>query len=69
MAARKRSGWGGPRPGSGPKPLPEGERRRHAALVRMNDAERAALLRAAGGKPLATWLRDLGLRAARRRTK
>ncbi|MCZ7618811.1 MAG: hypothetical protein M5U32_11070 [Myxococcota bacterium] len=64
--AKKRSGWGGARVGSGRTPLPEGERRRHAALVRMNDAERAALLRAAGGKPLATWLRDLGLRAAAR---
>ena len=67
MAAKKRSGWGGPRPGSGPKPRPPGETRRNAALVKLTDAEHAALLAAADGKPLATWLRDLGLRAARRK--
>ena len=66
---KRRGVWGGARPGSGPKPLPDSERRRHAALVRMNDAERAMLLRAAGPKPLVTWLRTLALRAARRRTR
>jgi hypothetical protein len=36
-------------------------------LVRCTAAEIAAIERAADGKPLGTWLRELGLRAARRR--
>ncbi len=67
MAAKKRSEWGGARPGSGPKPLPESERRRHAVLVVLNDAEREAVASAADGSPLAVWVREAALRAARRK--
>jgi hypothetical protein len=37
--------------------------------VRVNAAERAAIMAAAGKIPLATWLRELGLRTARRKAK
>lgn len=35
--------------------------------VRVSAADRAALKAAAGGRPVSTWLRDLGLAEARRR--
>ncbi len=66
---RKGSGWGGARSGTGPKPLPESERRRHAVLVVLNDAEREAVAATADGLPLATWIRTAALRAARRKGK
>lgn len=47
--------------------MPDAERRRHAALVRLSDAERDALEAAAAGSPLATWIREAALRAARRK--
>jgi hypothetical protein len=34
--------------------------------VRVSSADRAALKAAAGGRPVSTWLRDLGLAEARR---
>jgi len=51
----------------GPKPLSKSKLRRHALLVRINDGELAAIRAAAGSLGLATWLREAGLRAARRR--
>jgi len=47
--------------------LPESERRRHAVLVVLNDAEREAVASAADGSPLAVWVREAALRAARRK--
>jgi len=35
-------------------------------MVRLSDVELEEIERAAEGAPLATWLRELGLRAARR---
>ena len=35
--------------------------------VRVSSADRAALKAAAGGQPVSTWLRDLGLAEAKRR--
>jgi hypothetical protein len=35
--------------------------------VRVTSADRAALKAAAGGRPVSTWLRELGLEEARRR--
>lgn len=63
---KRRVAWGGKRPGAGAKPKPATEVRRHVALVSMNDAERAAIVTAAAGMPLATWIREAALRAARR---
>jgi hypothetical protein len=67
MTRKRASGWGGRREVAGGKPLPDSERRRHAALVRLSDAELAAIEKAAAGEPLATWIRTAALRAARRR--
>ena len=36
--------------------------------IRVTRAERSALRSAAGGKPVSTWLRELGLEEARRRS-
>ena len=36
--------------------------------VRVSRADRAALRSAAGGRPVSTWLRELGLEEARRRS-
>ena len=36
--------------------------------IRVTRADRAALRAAAGGKPVSTWLRELGLEEARRRS-
>ena len=36
--------------------------------IRVSRADRAALRSAAGSKPVSTWLRELGLEEARRRT-
>lgn len=64
---KRRGTWGGARPGSGPKPRPAAQVRRHVVLLRLDDAERDAIATAAAGKPLATWCREAALRAARRR--
>jgi hypothetical protein len=42
-----RSGWGGVRQGSGRKPLPARERRKHRVTVFLTDSEFAALTRLA----------------------
>jgi len=64
---KRKSGWGGARPGSGRKPKSPDARRRHPILVRVSALELAAIERAAAGEPLATWVRATVLRAARRR--
>lgn len=52
----------------GPAPLPLAEKRAALALIKVTPAERAALeaWAAAERRPLATLLREAGLRAARR---
>jgi hypothetical protein len=37
--------------------------------IRLNEADYATLMRGASGKPLSTWLRDLGLAAAKKRKR
>ena len=54
-------------PKRGRPPLPKSKLRRHAVLVKLSDAERAAIRSGARGEPLAVYLRRLGLRAARRK--
>lgn len=65
-AVKKRGTWGGRRPGAGAKPKPPGEARHEGVFVRLTPAEREALEAAAEGSPLATWIREAALRAARR---
>ena len=51
----------------GRPPIPKAERRGFKVLVALNAAEEKAIRAGAGGRPLAVWFRELGLRAARRR--
>ena len=62
-----RRGWGGRREGAGRKPLSLTKLRSRAVLIRLTPGEHGTIARAADGMPLATWLRELGLRAARSR--
>jgi hypothetical protein len=60
MAKRKKHrGWGGVRPGSGRKPLPPGEARRHRVVVLLSDHELEALKALAAGRALGTVAYDL----------
>lgn len=54
--------------GPGRPKLPESERRKPAFVLKLSDAERDLIRRASGGK-VATWAREVLLRAAKRRTK
>lgn len=56
---------GGKRPGSG-RPAEAGEPRRELCRVPLTSAELAELLDAAGDMPLAKWVRERALDAARR---
>lgn len=69
MAAKKRTGPGGPRVGAGRKPLPEDERRDASVFVRFTRQEMRDLERAAEGKPLASFIRGLVLRFLARRRR
>jgi len=51
----------------GRPPIAKAERRSYKVLVALNVAEARAIRAAAGDVPLAVWLRELGLRAARRK--
>ena len=55
MAARKKTGRGGARPGSGPKPKPASQRRSEPVMVMLTPSEHAALRRAAGKEAMATY--------------
>ena len=57
MAKRKR----------GRPPKPEDERRSVGILIKLTEAERELLQRAAGDEKTITWARDVLLRAAKRR--
>jgi hypothetical protein len=50
---------------TGPKPLPKTLRRSRMIGVAVNDSEMAALRKAAGHTPVAVWVRDLALKAAK----
>lgn len=53
----------------GRPPYPPAKLRTVKVLVSLTAAEAAAIKRAAGGEPVAVYLRRVGLRAAQRRAK
>jgi len=53
----------------GRPPLPKSQLRRIKVLVSLSPGEGKALRIAAAGEPLATWIREVALRAARRRAR
>lgn len=55
MTARKKTGRGGARPGSGPKPRPASEVRSKAVMLMLTPREHAALQKAAGDEAMATY--------------
>lgn len=63
----KKAGWGGPRPGSGRKPLPPGQRRSRRVMVNLTEDEARELEEAAGDAPVSDYIRRLVLRHLRRR--
>ena len=65
----KRSGRGGARAGSGPKPRPVEEHRRNRIMLNFTDAELRALAEAAGPRPITGYARALVVRAVARRRK
>lgn len=50
---------------TGPKPLPKTIRRSRMIGVAVNDSEMAVLRQAAGHVPVAVWVRDVALKAAK----
>lgn len=71
MQRKTKSGHGGPRPGSGRKPIPEAERRSERLMVNLTPKERRKVERAARAKALSVsdYLRDLVLSDVARRRK
>ena len=69
MAAKRKNGRGGARPGSGPKPKPTAERRRNRVVVNLTDEEYDALAKAAGSEQLSTFIRRALARFITRRRK
>ena len=61
--------WGGPRPGSGRKPLPPGEKLSERVTVNLTKREHTDLLKAAGEEPSGSFLRRLFTRYLARRRK
>ena len=69
MKSKTKTGWGGPRPGSGRKPISEAERRSKRLMVNLSEDEHDELRRAAGDEPLGGFVRRLILRYLARRRK
>jgi len=67
MPETKKQGRGGARPGSGPKPKPLAELRRNRIVVNLSDAEHAEVTKAAEGRPLVNFVRQVLLRHVARR--
>ena len=63
----KATTWGGRRDGAGRKPIARELVRSQRVTVKLTPAELSALASAAGGAPLATWVRGVALRAAKRK--
>lgn len=61
--------WGGPRPGSGRKPLPSSEKLDQRVTVNLTSREHAELLEAAGEESPSSFLRRLLNRYLARRRK
>ena len=62
MAPKESRGWGGARPGSGPKPRPPAEHRRNRIMLSFTDEELERLVDAARGKSTAGFARSIVLR-------
>ncbi len=69
MGKARRTGRGGARPGSGPKPKPPVELKRNRVVIFLDDAEFAELTRAAGAKRPSEFARDIVRRSLVRRRK
>lgn len=67
MAARKKAGRGGARPGSGRKPVVPGEPRINRVMVNLTDRELSAARLAAGRKPVSALIREALIRYLSRR--
>ncbi len=67
MAAKKKRGVGGVRPGAGRKAIPPRERLRNHVQFSLRDEEYERLLKAADDEQLATFVRGIVLRYLRRR--
>ncbi len=69
MEATKKTGWGGARATSGPKPKPAEERRRNQIVFRLTDDELSQLEDAAGDERTTVFARKVLLRYLARRRK
>ena len=69
MQDETKNGRGGPRPGSGRKPLPASQKQSRRAMVTFTRTEYREVLEAAGEKPVGTFIRELVLRSLGRRRK
>jgi len=68
MAPKKsKDGRGGARPGTGPKPLPLTKRRRNRIVLNLTDTEYRQVEKAARGKHLGSFAREIVLRSVARR--
>jgi hypothetical protein len=67
MAAKMKTGRGGPRPGSGRKPTPVEERQRNRVMFTLTDAELEALVKASRGQAFSPFVRQIVLRYLGRR--
>jgi hypothetical protein len=67
MQRKTKSGPGGPRPGSGRKPLPPGEKRGKRIMLNFTQNEYSALKRMAGKQRLSDFARSIVLRSLARR--
>ena len=61
--------WGGPRPGSGRRPLPPGEKLSERVTVNLTKREHAELIKAAGKESPGSFLRRLFNRYLARRKR
>ena len=69
MAAKRKNGRGGLRPGSGRKAKPLGEKQRNRVVLLLTDEEMRELDRAAGTEGLGTFARRVLLRSLARRRR
>jgi hypothetical protein len=69
MQSRTKNGRGGPRAGSGRKPLPLAKKRKQRLMINLTDAEYRDLVRAAGDEPPSAFVRSVLLRYLARRRR
>ncbi len=66
---KRKTKWGGPRPGSGRKPLPAAEKRTERIMISITPEEKRELESAAGSRSVSSLLYDLVKRYLARRRK